>query len=74
MKRSKEMSMSNVMVIQNCQMSQGTIKISERKENTHVEIDGVSATNKSEHEQHGPNEDYALCRTNTREIVAWLQN
>jgi hypothetical protein len=24
--------------------------------------------------QNGPNKDYAQCRTNTRETVAWLQN
>jgi hypothetical protein len=43
------------------------------KKNTHVEMDGVSATDKNEHNKNGPNDDYAQCRTNTRETVAWLQ-
>jgi hypothetical protein len=34
-------------------------------------MDGVSAM--EEHNKNGPNEDYAQCRTITRETVAWLQ-
>jgi hypothetical protein len=42
------------------------------KKNTHVEMDGVSATDKTSTTK-GRNEDYAQCRTNTRETVTWLQ-
>ena len=66
-KDQKKSVLSNVEVMQKFQMSKRAIK-----KNTHVEMDGVSATDKKSTTK-GPNEGYAQCRTNTRETVAWLQ-
>jgi hypothetical protein len=56
--------LSNVEVMQKFQMSKRAIR-----KNTYVEMDGVSATGKRAR-QNCPNNDYAQCRTNTRETVA----